>query len=57
VYFHVDDPGAIVDACLANGVAMLTLGATVIRAVFHLDVTAADATMAAATVRDVAINR
>jgi threonine aldolase len=57
VYFHVDDPGTIVDACLANGVAMLTLGATVIRAVFHLDVTAADATMAAATVRDVAINR
>ncbi|MEN8239597.1 MAG: GntG family PLP-dependent aldolase [Actinomycetota bacterium] len=53
VYLSVDDPGTVVDACLADGVAMLTLGATVIRAVFHLDVTAADASKAAATVRDV----
>ena len=53
VYFDVDEPGAVVDACLTNGVAMLTLGVRVIRAVFHLDVTAAEARKAAAIVHDV----
>ena len=53
VYFHVDDPGPVVDACLDEGVAMLTLGPTVIRAVFHLDVDGADARNAAKTVRSV----
>jgi len=53
VYFTVQNPGPVVDACLDRGVAMLTLGATVIRAVFHLDVTADDANTAATTVRNV----
>ena len=57
VYFSVEDPGDVVDACLADGVAMLTLGATLIRAVFHLDITADDAAVAAITVRDVINNR
>ena len=42
VYFEVDDPGRVVDASLAAGVAMLVLGPRRIRAVFHLDVTAED---------------
>ena len=53
VYFSVQNPGPVVDACLDRGVAMLTLGATVIRAVFHLDVTADDAHAAATTIRSV----
>ena len=53
VYFNVDDPGAVVDDCLARGVAMLTLGATVVRAVFHLDITADDTASAAAIVAGV----
>jgi threonine aldolase len=53
VYFNVENPGRVVDACLDRGVAMLTLGATVIRAVFHLDVTTDDARTAATTVRGV----
>ena len=38
VYFDVADPGRVVDACLDAGVAMLVLGATRVRAVFHLGV-------------------
>jgi threonine aldolase len=53
VYFHVTEPGPVVDACLERGTAMLTLGPTVIRAVFHLDVTETDALLAAETVRSV----
>jgi threonine aldolase len=53
VYFHVTDPGLVVDACLERGTAMLTLGPTVIRAVFHLGVTESDALAAADTVRSV----
>ena len=51
-------PGAIakaapiVDACLDNGVAMLVDGPTVIRAVFHLDVTAEATSRAINVVRD-----
>jgi threonine aldolase len=57
VYFNIEDPGEVVDTCLADGVAMLTLGTTVVRAVFHLDVTSDDAAKAAATVRDVISSR
>lgn len=57
VYFTVDNPGEIVDACLTGGVAMLTLGADVIRAVFHLDVTSDETVNAAAIVADVVDNR
>lgn len=42
VYFNVNDPDAVLDASLQGGVAMLKLGDTLIRAVFHLDVTADD---------------
>lgn len=57
VYFTVDDPGDIVDDCLERGVAMLTLGANIIRAVFHLDVTRDDTMKAAAIVASVVSNR
>ena len=57
VYFDADEPGAVVDACLANGLAMLTLGTTVVRAVFHLDVTVDDTTSAAAIVAGVVSDR
>jgi threonine aldolase len=57
VYFNVDGPGEVVDACLTNGVAMLALGANIIRAVFHLDVTPDDSENAAAVVRDVVADR
>ena len=56
VYFNVDDPGSIVDGCLEAGVAMLTLGQTVIRAVFHLDVDDTDVRTAAETVRTIVSN-
>jgi threonine aldolase len=51
VYFDVDDPGMVVDACLADGVAMLMLGPSTIRAVFHLGVGPHDADSAADSVR------
>jgi 4-aminobutyrate aminotransferase-like enzyme len=57
VYFTIDDPGDIVDDCLERGVAMLTLGANIIRAVFHLDVTRDDTMEATATVARVVSNR
>jgi threonine aldolase len=53
VYFHLDDPGAVVDECLDEGVAMLMLGPKTIRAVFHLDIDAGDVLTAATTVRTV----
>lgn len=43
VYFNVDDPADVLDRCLDAGVAMLKLGDTLIRAVFHLDISAEDA--------------
>jgi threonine aldolase len=49
VYFDVPDPGAVVAACLEQGVSMLVLGPTRIRAVFHLDVSS-EATATAITV-------
>jgi threonine aldolase len=51
VYFDVDDPATVVDACLGDGVAMLVLGPTRIRAVFHLDVSSTDTDTAADVVR------
>lgn len=51
VYFNVADAGHVVDTCLTNGVAMLMLDTTVIRAVFHLDVTGADVASATNTIR------
>jgi threonine aldolase len=47
VYFEVPNPARVVDEALGEGVAMLVLGPTRIRAVFHLDVTPEDATKAA----------
>jgi threonine aldolase len=52
VYFDVEDPARIVDACLEAGVAMLVLGPNRIRAVFHLDVSAKDTDAAIETVRE-----
>lgn len=46
VCFDVEDPAAVVDASRAGGVAMLVLGDTTIRAVFHLDVSDEDTTRA-----------
>jgi threonine aldolase len=57
LYFNVDDPGQVVDMCLDRGLAMLALGTTSIRAVFHLGITAADTSKAASIVRDVVANR
>ncbi|MEN8239795.1 MAG: GntG family PLP-dependent aldolase [Actinomycetota bacterium] len=51
VYFEVADAPAFSDACLARGVAMLPVGPTTVRAVFHLDVTSSDAQQAAETVK------
>jgi threonine aldolase len=53
VYFDVKDPARVVDESLDAGVAMLVLGATRIRAVFHLDVTDEDTTTAIDTVTSV----
>lgn len=46
VYFDVVNPGRVVDESLQAGVAMLVLGASRVRAVFHLDVTDEDTTKA-----------
>lgn len=42
VYFNVDNASEVLDKCLASGVAMLKLGDSLIRAVFHLDISAED---------------
>jgi len=52
VYFETPSADAFADACLAEGVSMLALGPTTIRAVFHMDVTAQDAVTAAEVVRE-----
>jgi threonine aldolase len=57
VYFNVDDSGQVVDACLDRGLAILTLGTTSIRAVFHLGITPDHTSSAAAVVADVVGNR
>jgi threonine aldolase len=53
VYFDVADPGQVVDACLDAGVAMLVLGPTRIRAVFHLGIDTSAAERATEIVTDV----
>jgi threonine aldolase len=50
VYFDVSDPARVVDRSLADGVAMLVLGRTRVRAVFHLDVSTDDTEAAVAVV-------
>lgn len=42
VYFNVDDPSEVLEKSLASDVAMLKLGDSLIRAVFHLDISADD---------------
>jgi len=42
VNFTVNDPGLVVDACLAEGLALLVNGPQEIRAVFSLEATASD---------------
>lgn len=42
VYFNVDDPSEVIEKSLASDVAMLKLGDSLIRAVFHLDISAED---------------
>lgn len=54
VYFDTPNAEQLADACLASGVSMLAVGPTTIRAVFHLDVTGAEASQAADTVRRLA---
>jgi threonine aldolase len=54
VYFEVAHADNLAQECLARGVSMLAVGPKTIRAVFHMDVTADDATVAAETVKSVA---
>ena len=51
VYFETPLAEQLADRCLANGVSMLALGPTTIRAVFHLDISSGDASRAADIVR------
>lgn len=53
VYFDTPDAGAVVDRCLDNGVAMLTIGQTRVRAVFHLDVDDVDTSKAIDVIADI----
>lgn len=52
VYFSVQDAGSLVDGCLSRGLSMLALDTTIVRAVFHLDISADDAATAADIVKD-----
>ncbi len=54
VYFDIPDAERFAAACLAHGVSMLDVGPTTIRAVFHLDVDAADTIRAAEIVKSLA---
>lgn len=54
VYFETPDAVSLADACFGEGVSMLSLGKTTMRAVFHLDVSADEASRAAETVRTLA---
>jgi len=51
VYFETPDAEALASDCLHEGVSMLAVGRTTIRAVFHLGVTAEDAQQAAEVIR------
>ncbi len=50
VYFETADADDLAQRCLAEGVAMLAVGPTTVRAVFHLDVSAQQTGSAAETV-------
>lgn len=50
VYFETAHAESLAEACLSDGVSMLAVGPTTIRAVFHLDVSSIEATTAAETV-------
>ncbi len=51
VYFETQNAGELVDVCLAEGLSMLALGPTTIRAVFHLDISANETQRAAEMVK------
>jgi threonine aldolase len=51
VYFEAPNAEVLAGECLKEGVSMLTVGPTTIRAVFHLDVSAEDAHKAAEMVK------
>ncbi|MCL1601909.1 MAG: aminotransferase class I/II-fold pyridoxal phosphate-dependent enzyme [Actinomycetia bacterium] len=51
VYFEADGADELAAECLARGVSMLAVGPATIRAVFHMDVTADEASNAADTVK------
>ena len=55
VYFETSDADSLVEACLAAGVSMLAVEPTMIRAVFHLGISADQARQAAETVRQLSI--
>ena len=55
VYFEASNANELVDACLAEGLSMLALGPTTVRAVFHLDVSSNDVRKAAEIVKSAAI--
>jgi threonine aldolase len=46
VIFNVDEPGAVVDACLTDGLAVLVYGPREVRAVFSMEASAPDAVKA-----------
>jgi threonine aldolase len=50
VNFNVEGPGPVVDSCLNDGVALLVQGPSLIRAVFSMEVDAADAAKAVGVV-------
>ncbi len=57
VYFETPEAEVLASTCLAEGVSMLAVAPTAIRAVFHLDVSARDATIAAELVKQLSTVR
>jgi threonine aldolase len=56
VYFTTPNADQLADACLADGVSMLAVDPTTIRAVFHLDISPQDATNAAEIVKGLSLS-
>jgi threonine aldolase len=56
VYFTTPNANQLVDACLADGVSMLALSPTKIRAAFHLDISPEDAAKAAEIVKRLSLS-
>ena len=56
VYFTTPNADQLADACLADGVSMLAVDPTTIRAVFHLDISPEDATRAAEIVKGLSLS-